>query len=389
MAIRFQRRISIVPGVRLNVSKSGLGLSVGPRGASISVGPRGTYANAGLPGTGLSIRSKMSSSSTNRRASSSPLQVAASIKVTEDGTVRFLMADGRDAPPAVVKRTRSQHVDIIEDVIKEFVDLSNADLHACLSIHKGTPSPDYEPLTVLDTPPKMPVEPQSEVISFWAKFFGKRASIEARNARAKQAFDSQLNEWSKSLKGYTQLIKDVDALNMAVQLGEAGAQENRIANSLSNVAWAKETHVSFDFGSDSATLELDIDLPEIEDIPDSEANVPTRGLNIRWKKRGVTQKKKDFSYLAHATLFRVAGEVFASLPKVHQVTISGYTQRHDPATGHVKDVYVLSTRINRYDWREIDFQNLESINVESALEQFELVRNQLKSGEMREIVPLK
>ena len=67
MAFRFQRRISLAPGVRLNISKRGVGLSVGPRGASVSMGPRGIHAHAGLPGTGLAYRTQLSSS---RRASS-------------------------------------------------------------------------------------------------------------------------------------------------------------------------------------------------------------------------------------------------------------------------------------------------------------------------------
>lgn len=67
MAFRFQRRISLAPGVRLNISTRGVGLSVGPRGASVSMGPRGIHAHAGFPGTGLAYRTQLSSS---RRASS-------------------------------------------------------------------------------------------------------------------------------------------------------------------------------------------------------------------------------------------------------------------------------------------------------------------------------
>lgn len=59
MAFRFQRRIKIAPGIRLNVSKGGVGLSAGPRGASVSVGRRGVYGNVGIPGSGLSFREKL------------------------------------------------------------------------------------------------------------------------------------------------------------------------------------------------------------------------------------------------------------------------------------------------------------------------------------------
>src|SRR3954467_5425599 len=59
MAFRFQKRISILPGVRINLSKSGVSASLGPRGADVNIGKDGVTANAGIPGTGLSYRQKI------------------------------------------------------------------------------------------------------------------------------------------------------------------------------------------------------------------------------------------------------------------------------------------------------------------------------------------
>jgi len=57
MGVRFQRRVRILPGIRLNVSKSGLGFSVGARGVHVGITARGQhYASIGLPGTGVSWR---------------------------------------------------------------------------------------------------------------------------------------------------------------------------------------------------------------------------------------------------------------------------------------------------------------------------------------------
>ena len=57
MGQRFQRRVKILPGVRLNLSRSGIGVSVGGRGAHVGVTARGQhYASVGLPGTGVSWR---------------------------------------------------------------------------------------------------------------------------------------------------------------------------------------------------------------------------------------------------------------------------------------------------------------------------------------------
>jgi len=57
--LRFQKRISILPGVRINLSKSGASASVGPRGADVNIGSHGVTTNAGIPGTGISYRQKV------------------------------------------------------------------------------------------------------------------------------------------------------------------------------------------------------------------------------------------------------------------------------------------------------------------------------------------
>jgi hypothetical protein len=54
MGLRFRRRISILPGVRLNVSRSGVSTSIGRRGLWVTYGRGGRRTTVGLPGSGLS-----------------------------------------------------------------------------------------------------------------------------------------------------------------------------------------------------------------------------------------------------------------------------------------------------------------------------------------------
>ena len=57
MALRFQRRMKLLPGVHLNLSLLGVFLSVGGRGAHIGVTARvQRYTSVGVPGTGVSWR---------------------------------------------------------------------------------------------------------------------------------------------------------------------------------------------------------------------------------------------------------------------------------------------------------------------------------------------
>lgn len=60
MGFRFQKRIRIMPGVRLNISKSGLSSSFGIPGARINLGHGRRTSSFGVPGTGLSYRSQHS-----------------------------------------------------------------------------------------------------------------------------------------------------------------------------------------------------------------------------------------------------------------------------------------------------------------------------------------
>ena len=57
--LRFQKRLQLLPGVRINLSKSGASASIGPRGADVNIGGHGVTTNAGIPGTGISYRSKV------------------------------------------------------------------------------------------------------------------------------------------------------------------------------------------------------------------------------------------------------------------------------------------------------------------------------------------
>ena len=50
---RFYRRLRILPGVSVNLSKSGPSLTMGVRGAHMTVGPRGVRRTVGIPRTGI------------------------------------------------------------------------------------------------------------------------------------------------------------------------------------------------------------------------------------------------------------------------------------------------------------------------------------------------
>jgi hypothetical protein len=58
--LRFQKRLKLLPGLKINLSKSGASATVGTKGAGVNIGRDGITTNAGIPGTGLSYRQKLS-----------------------------------------------------------------------------------------------------------------------------------------------------------------------------------------------------------------------------------------------------------------------------------------------------------------------------------------
>lgn len=54
MAFRFRKSFKVAPGMRINLSKSGVSTSVGGKGITVNLSKRGTRVTTSLPGTGLS-----------------------------------------------------------------------------------------------------------------------------------------------------------------------------------------------------------------------------------------------------------------------------------------------------------------------------------------------
>lgn len=54
MAIRIRKSFKVAPGVRLNVSKSGISTSIGGKGVTANLSKKGTRVTGSIPGTGIS-----------------------------------------------------------------------------------------------------------------------------------------------------------------------------------------------------------------------------------------------------------------------------------------------------------------------------------------------
>lgn len=57
MPVRFHRQFTLFPGVKVNVSKTGMSITVGGKGLHLNFSKRGVMQTTNLPGKGLSHRS--------------------------------------------------------------------------------------------------------------------------------------------------------------------------------------------------------------------------------------------------------------------------------------------------------------------------------------------
>jgi len=74
--MRLRKSIKVAPGVKLNISKSGVSGTFGGKGASLNLGKNGAHLNAGVPGTGIYNRYKLGGASDPASGDPSAVNIA-------------------------------------------------------------------------------------------------------------------------------------------------------------------------------------------------------------------------------------------------------------------------------------------------------------------------
>ena len=122
MGVRFHRSKQILPGVRLNFSKSGIGISLGKKGMRYSIGPKGDRMTLGIPGTGLSYTTTSSRESRRSREmeEEQPMYIPQSTSLTDNPELMIEKLSGMD-PNEIMKK--SNMMLLIGITIGIFLDL--------------------------------------------------------------------------------------------------------------------------------------------------------------------------------------------------------------------------------------------------------------------------
>ena len=379
MALRFQRRIKIAPGLRLNIGKGGVSVSAGPRGASVTAGKRGLFANAGLPGTGLSSRQRLlagnSSHQPNNRATSTQI-ITVRFTADEDGNCCLIRADGSPLSDAEVKGVRKQHGDTMRQALEELCSSRNELLAGLATLHLSTPepttAPQYEKQPFPSAQPHLTTV-QKVLALIWPPFNRRQEQLQQQWKHGKQTWEAAEQHRHET---ETRLV-----------FTSTTAIEETLSRYLSEIDWPKPPDISFDLGSNISTIALDLQLPNEDEMPDKEWSLPTRQYRLTPKALSATKRRQLYRDYVHAIAFRVVGEVFARLPTIESVSISGYRERTNPATGRLEDEYILSALITRKRWSEIELSKLRSIEPTESMQLFELRRSMTGTGIFKPVEP--
>lgn len=375
----------------MNLSGGGIGWTLGARGASVGIGKRGTYLNTGMPGSGLSFRETVGgpSRSQDMRSSLTTTSLSIAIGIHDDGTLYFKDASGQQVPDHLVSVLKKRHSDSIRQLIQDKCDEVNKQIEAVGELHLDTPPPNTRPTyTRRQFDLQRPALPTPKRPSFFGSWFSSvRARTEAENFRAQQQYEASLVSWEAQKVTFESTEEDRRAFVERSIYSELPAMEAFLEEKLQEIVWPRETIVSADILNDGRLVFIDVDLPEIEDMPSRTAAAPTRGYKLSVKEMSATQVQRLYMRHIHSIAFRAIGEAFSALPVSTEIVLSGFSQRPDKATGRVTDEYLFSVRVTRQAWAAIDFSNLQELDVVEALARFNIRRTMTKTGSFKPITP--
>lgn len=405
MAFRFQRRIRIMPGVRLNVSKSGLGASFGFPGASLSVGSTGIHSHTGIPGTGLAYRQKLNANHSknvspkgNRPLSSGQYleeflrsggHFELGVSISEDAEITFYEVGGNPLDDNEVKTLKRLAPEKLRALLQQEVDRLNNVISSIKSTFQDTPNPNQKFQFIRkefsEPKPIMPELIKKDLLALiWPP---KSKRIDSENNALKDEFVNKINDWKlKKLKFEENEDARLKCETESV-LRDIHSMEKVLEEHLSEIDWPVVTQIDFDFGNDFRTLAVDIQLPEEDSLPKFEWSMPETQIRISKRAINVSQRRAIYRDYIHAVVFRVLGEIFYRLPSVNIAMISCYIEGISKANGRNEDQYLASVIVKRDEWSTLNFDRLNDIDTFECLGGFSTRRSFTKTAVYSSIDP--
>ena len=134
--------------------------------------------------------------------------------------------------------------------------------------------------------------------------------------------------------------------------------------------------------ADKGAVMIDLDLPEIEDMPQDKLTQLADGT-LKIKKKSQKESREDYKTCVFGLGEYVAGNVFGLVPAAERIAVSAYTQRRSEKTGDAEDVFIYSVVFERSAFKK-GYQKKEPAEFCDGMKSRYYV---LASGVMKQIAP--
>lgn len=403
MGIRFRRSVKICKGVRVNFSKTGISYTVGTKGASVNFGRNGTYLNTGIPGTGIYARERIDSGSSHSRVSETSSgekqQVGIDVVMDDRGKITLMNNGSIITDESLIRKIKAtpafqaekQRLESLRrQKIKELLEADKKSADDILKLYQKAPAADsrkafeeklyslvpetYTRNTFQVPPPEeekirsdLAIEAVKNVNTwmFWKKNKMRREYVEGKfpevMTQAKRQWSDQKSafeakEDAREQQKNQEYLHDWEMTKLGLQKSIEGDPEFLgvlIDSWFSDCTMPFDVNIDYSFVLEDKKLLLDVDLPEIEDIPDTKM-VKLASGNLSQKKKTQSELKQDYAALVFSLAVFLAANLFGLSPAIEKMTMSCYTQRRSKA-GDIEDNYILSVRFDRTPFEKESF----------------------------------
>lgn len=397
--MRFRKSVKLCKGVRLNFSGSGVSMSLGVRGASMTFGKNGAYANYGIPGTGLYNRVKIASGSTDqpkpRSHSSRPIatldlsRFSYDIFIDDRGQISLDVKDpyGRyvtdNAVISRIRRSEEYRQRLNAALAQKKTEVNDQTLSLINIVRLSEKVVDfvpmrnaYEKIDTLPSPEEYFTEPmpsKSELkkrleleaaenvksILFWTNSKKRQDYVDER---LESEYSRLYSEWESSRKLYVEQElehreNEKTRLANILRTDTEGIYSN-IDDVLNNITLPVDFSVNYEI--ENRNLYLDLDLPEIEDMPTEKAQTLASG-RVSIKQKTQKEQSSDYALCVCGMSYFLSSLLFNTTPEIDNIFVSAYTQRQNNKSGEIEDQYVYSVRFDRDRFSKIDFKSINPV----------------------------
>lgn len=417
--MRFYKSKKIGKGAKISFSKSGgVRLGVGIPGFNVSMGKKGMYLNMGIPGTGLSQRTKIGVSKKRKKPVKKTVTVRQTINLHMDdnGNIIFKNAYGRlitdqkminkikrsPSYSAEVQRMRkemaSHNASQVEAINAENQDLINICKYAMpiqgveyfIEQRDNLEVASYEDVEPYPTQSSIRAaleEEAEEEITGWKIWEIPKLRHEYVESNLRSRLVEEIEIWEEECAEFEKNAEEEYRLSIKTINELINGNEEYVSSCLDavleDISLPLDFDVSYDLRNNDRTIYVDLDLPEIDDLPNEKATQLADGqIKMKAKTKGELYSDYCECVFGFAVLFTTL--FFSVSPYYETVIMSGYTQRRNKV-GDINDEYVFSIKYEREKMKSV--KNYETIDPIGLSMNFENRCNMLKSGNLKAITP--